>query len=1229
MPKVHALAPFLLTVAVAVAASAAEPLGDKPPTPLAQPWKYDATMRRVAENFRGRPGVVLHVGDSITFASPYSQWARTGEGRTAEDRDALRWMHAGADDDTDGWWLARDDHPDGGRSHTAAGGLRADELLAGGKSGLPSLQAMLDSYRPELVVLMVGTNDATAGRAVEAYKADVEAAVDLILEQGAICILSTIPPHPGEPQLAKSNNEALRALAKARGLPLIDYEREILARRPNDWDGTLMGKGDVHPSVGRPGASPTSAPTAANLHECGYLLRSWLSVRKITEVKRTVLDAPAPDPAARPSAPVVKGEAVRLAVTRDTWFSGAGAEAEGGNGGASKLKLKSYQEMSLVDIDPKPLRGRVVLGATLHLRSTGNPPLRRVTVGSFGAEWVEGTATSYAKQPGSSTFRSREHPGVPWTAEGGDLCSVVLSNGGTTWRMADASPPDANGWQLIAVDPVVVAARSAGISRGFFLFDDTGSEWTRKGEKFTPQPFPNRFVYSRESGAASAPYLTAVLGPEDTAPPPAPGGLDSGAKGLRAGEAWASWATPRDEGPAGTVGFFATVDGREVPRDLIPLAGKPGDRVRMHLRNLDLKPGAKVKLSVRAVDGAGNVGTPATAEVQVSEVVPKPLPATGPAPFQGGDAALPRLGMVQVAILDELDKARSDTGALIPPRPDGYLAANHLWDARTKQIRLHAARNEFVAFQVLLRGAAADVRPTLTLPKDFEVALGRYHPIPTKVGPIPDPITPWGDGPADHSPNQAIHVEVYVPHDARPGVQKGTLTLKAGGKTLDLGVTLEVWDFTLPDHLSFLPEMNCYGLPEGERAYYRLAHRHRTLLNRVPYSQGGQINDDCAPRWNGKALDWSAWDQRFGPYFDGTAFADMPRRGVPLEGFYLPLHENWPTPIEGNYNGGYWADRAFPDRYRRAFVEVSRQMAGHFAAKGWNDTLFQGFLNGKNDFKTKGWSRGSSPWLLDEPAHLQDFWALRYFATAFHEGVAGASGKAKLVFRADISRPQWRRDTLDGLLDDHVVGGTLRAYPRIVLDKKRDFGELVFEYGGSNPLEDSNVQPAAWCLDAWSLGTDGVLPWQTVGTADSWKGADELSLFYPPRGGKAGPPVPSARLKSYRRGQQDVEYLTLWSQLQDEPRWAVGRTVRDALHLAPERSGTGFEGGEDAGRIQYGKLGPEDLWALRLRIGRALSDAHPAPRRRLVEMRTPLRDLSKMPKAADSYAVGAGPIAPR
>src|SRR5688572_27018765 len=145
--------------------------------PLKQDWDYAPAMKKVAERFHGRPGVVLHVGDSITHANPYGQWARFGQGQSDADKAALKWMHCGADDDTDGWFLARFDHPDGGRSHTAAGGMRADELLAGGKQKLPSLAELLKKYQPQMVVLMIGTNDVAQGRKPEDFLADVEKAV--------------------------------------------------------------------------------------------------------------------------------------------------------------------------------------------------------------------------------------------------------------------------------------------------------------------------------------------------------------------------------------------------------------------------------------------------------------------------------------------------------------------------------------------------------------------------------------------------------------------------------------------------------------------------------------------------------------------------------------------------------------------------------------------------------------------------------------------------------------------------------------------------------------------------------------------------------------------------------------------------------------------------------------------------------------------------------------------
>ncbi len=182
----------------------------------------------------------------------------------------------------------------------------------------------------------------------------------------------------------------------------------------------------------------------------------------------------------------------------------------------------------------------------------------------------------------------------------------------------------------------------------------------------------------------------------------------------------------------------------------------------------------------------------------------------------------------------------------------------------------------------------------------------------------------------------------------------------------------------------------------------------------------------------------------------------------------------------------------------------------------------------------------------------------------------------------------------------------MRQYPRLVFDRKRSLRRDRGRIRRHEPGQGSNLQPVGWCLDAWSLGADGVLPWQTIGTAESWREGDELALFYPLPRTKLGV-IPSVRLKAYRRGQQDVEYLTLWARQRGLPRWAIGQQVREALPLAGSRQATETGGAEDAGRIDYARLRPQDFWALRTRIGEALSQAHPRPLSRLVELRTPPR----------------------
>lgn len=261
-----------------------------------QPADYADAMRKVAAKFSGKEGVVIHIGDSITYANQYGAWARYGKGKSPQEDAACKWMHVGADNDSDGWFLARVDRP-GNRSDTAVSGIRSYEYLEGGKGGIPPLAEVVKKYNARMAVVMLGTNDANGGRSPAQYKADMAKVLDTILANGTIPIVSTIPPIKGKDDVVKAYNAALTELVKEKKVPLIDYCGEILKRRPGDWMGTLISSDGVHPSGENAGAEPTEE----NLKSSGQLLRGVLSVRKIAEVKSVVLDGAAPPPAKKKS----------------------------------------------------------------------------------------------------------------------------------------------------------------------------------------------------------------------------------------------------------------------------------------------------------------------------------------------------------------------------------------------------------------------------------------------------------------------------------------------------------------------------------------------------------------------------------------------------------------------------------------------------------------------------------------------------------------------------------------------------------------------------------------------------------------------------------------------------------------------------------------------------------------------------------------------------------------
>ncbi|KPK84680.1 MAG: hypothetical protein AMJ81_05000 [Phycisphaerae bacterium SM23_33] len=269
----------------------------KAETVVKETWDWAGEMIPVARKCTGQQGMIVCMGDSLTYANQSTRWAwsipfnRKGE-YTDSDKAILRWSHAYEQDKpTNGWWLAKVDRPSG-RSETAASGITTAQYIKGGFHGLPSLAEVLQKHNPQVAIILLGSNDAR-GRNPDDVLRDMNTIVEMVLGNGTIPVLTTLPPARGERMHAnvKQINARYLSLAAARKIPIIDLYGEMVSRQPDGkWQGTLVGPDGVHLTHGL----ADGPPTQENLKNCGYLLRCWLTVQKLKEVKEKVVDKAGP-----------------------------------------------------------------------------------------------------------------------------------------------------------------------------------------------------------------------------------------------------------------------------------------------------------------------------------------------------------------------------------------------------------------------------------------------------------------------------------------------------------------------------------------------------------------------------------------------------------------------------------------------------------------------------------------------------------------------------------------------------------------------------------------------------------------------------------------------------------------------------------------------------------------------------------------------------------------------
>ena len=606
--------------------------------------------------------------------------------------------------------------------------------------------------------------------------------------------------------------------------------------------------------------------------------------------------------------------------------------------------------------------------------------------------------------------------------------------------------------------------------------------------------------------------------------------------GSGVGEVVLSWTAPGDDGTQGTAREYQIRSSQDPingdnweQADTIPcliVPGEPGYIQTYTVAGLD--PGTTYNFALRALDEvpqAGEVSNNVSAEasgggfnVWAAPPYYKVNPRTGNA-FEYDEEAYDR------------------DGSTTP-----YKGFNRVWDASLTQISLTAGRNEFVGFQLVVEKVigesldevdlqVSDLVGSSTIPaEDIKLYREWYHKFDEVM--YPDLLVPFSSAGGDFKVhpfsipdkqittfngvvqnNQALFVDIYVDHDIIPGTYEGSLIVTAAGyEPRELSLRVEVLDFVLSDQIHYATEFNCYGnVGRGwqisnsmstatmhdslEKVVQRTLHEHRIYLDEMPYGQNArsQVDVRSAPMLNSgtgdqlATTDWTEYDKRYGPYFDGSAFKDCPRSGVPIPFYYLPFHTEWPVRMHSPRG-----DYIFTDgNYINGWTKIVGEFEIHINEMGWNRTNFMCYQNEKEHY-------GYVPWNLDEPTRPQDYVALNFFAGMFHNGLQH-DGSAKMIYRCDIGHYSFMNGELDDAVDIWVVG--LGDYPETKLRERNAAGDISWTYGSSPLIRDNMAEVYYQYFLNWSRGARGFCYWNTIGGWDDFAWSNnyegDTTPFYP------------------------------------------------------------------------------------------------------------------------------------
>jgi hypothetical protein len=454
----------------------------------------------------------------------------------------------------------------------------------------------------------------------------------------------------------------------------------------------------------------------------------------------------------------------------------------------------------------------------------------------------------------------------------------------------------------------------------------------------------------------------------------------------------------------------------------------------------------------------------------------------------------------------------------------------------TTSAKIKAAKNEFEAFQIVTMGTRTNVSATATVLKSGDNQVPAPHLFreayincTTKsgedgaIGNFPDALIPDVDDVVGEkrnafpfnvpaSENRVIWVEYFIPENTVAGVYEGTVTINSNEGSVNVPVTLTVWNFTLPSTSSVKSNFGMYS-GDVNKGHSSVSGAEITAL-RLKYSQVGLDHRISISALNDGDVSINHVGETYGSLMEGTA----------------------PTQLKGaKLTTLQCLDRT---------VEGFKSWVNYAKSKGWYDRLFDYTCDEPTDAQYCSWAslpdkvkpvRDADPNLptlvttsiqdteSNNGTNLIDILVPRidhiYDKSGKYEGPQRSKYDSWLA--GNKKRQLWLYQCCAsfgcGNVNNHDTAWASYAIDHSAI-RSRAMDWLIFQYDVSGEL----YWETTW---AYNLKTD---PW--VSQFD-FGGNGDGTLFYPGTvakiGGSTDIPVASIRLKMIRESKEDYEYLKL------------------------------------------------------------------------------------------------------